>query len=104
MRSAFAHAISAFDSRAEKNGQSRSISRTVSSPCSSIAADSAVPSPNQAGSTIRACVHENTHGIARKSAMSRVSRRRAGREPSCSREISSTGVASWKNASSPGSP
>ena len=71
-RSAFAHAISAFESSAEKNGHSRSISRSSSSPCSSIAASSALPSPNQAGSTIRACVHENTHGIARKSSMSRV--------------------------------
>ena len=36
--------------------------------------------------------------------MSRDGLRFAGREPSWSREISSTGVAAWKNASSPGSP
>ena len=36
--------------------------------------------------------------------MSRVGLRFAGREPSCSREISSTGVAAWKNAARPGSP
>ena len=99
-----AQAISAFESRAEKNGHSRSISCSSSRPCSETAASRALPSPNQAGRTIRACVHEKTHGIARKPAMSRVSRRRAGREPSWRREISSTGVAAWKNASRAGSP
>ena len=42
-----------------------------------------VPSPNQAGSTIRACVHENTHGIARSDSMPPSVRRlrRARAEP-----------------------
>jgi hypothetical protein len=69
-----------------------------------MAALSALPRPNQAGSTIRAWVQEKTQGIARKSAMSRDGLRFAGREPSWSREISSTGVAAWKNSERPGSP
>ena len=68
-RSAFTQAISALEMSAAKNGQSRSISRSSSTPCVSRAVCSAVPSPNQAGSTARACVHEKTHGIARKSSM-----------------------------------
>ena len=64
-RSAFAHAISALEISAEKNGQSRSISCSTCAPCASRADSSAVPRPYQAGSTARVCVHEKTHGIAR---------------------------------------
>ena len=102
-RSALAHAISALESSAAKNGQSRSISRTRSSPWAATALSSAVPSPYQAGSTMRACVQEKTHGIARRSSIPGASPRLAGREPSRRREISSIGVAASKNAGKPGS-
>jgi hypothetical protein len=63
-----------------------------------------VPRPNQAGRTERDCVHEKTHGIARKSSIRAVALRRAGREPSRRRETSRTGVAAWKKSAKSGSP
>ena len=92
-RSALTHAISALEMSAAKYGQSRSISRSSSTPWRSRACSSAVPRPNQAGRTARDCVHEKTQGIARKSSIRAVALRRAGREPSCRRETSRTGVA-----------
>ena len=53
---------------------------------------------------MRAWVHENTHGIARRSSMPvAAAAPAAGREPSRRREISSTGVTAAKNAEKSGS-
>jgi len=48
----------------------------------------AVPKPYQPGSIRRHCDHENTQGIARKSAIAVVCLREAGREPMLSVAIS----------------
>ena len=90
--SAFAQPISALDRTLAKNGHSSRILRSCSIPCRSRAPRSAVPSPSQPGSRIRDCVHENTHGIARRSPIPAARERFAGREPSRSCEISATGV------------
>ena len=63
---------------APRRTASRAPSRAAARrPCDEHAARSAVPSPNHAGRMIRACVQENTHGIARKSSIARDARRLA---------------------------
>ncbi len=52
-----------------RTATSRAISRSSSRPWRSRAPASAVPRPSHAGSTIRDCVQENTHGIARRSSI-----------------------------------
>ncbi len=52
---------------------------------------------------MRACVHANTHGIARRSSSDSTDRpRRAGREPSASSPISSMGVTCANHGAKPG--
>ena len=66
-----------------------------SSKCSAAAARPE-PMPYQPGKTKRACVQENTHGMARKDSMPALLRRDAGREPIRMRSIRSIGVALLK--------
>ena len=49
--------------------------------------------PNQPGTPWRDCVHENTHGIARRSSSEKPALRDAGREPSGSLPTCWIGVA-----------
>ena len=77
-----------------KNGQSRTIAFNVPSSCGySVSHVSiAMPTPYQPGSMIRACDHENTHGIARRSSIRVDFVRDAGRLPMLSSAISLIGV------------
>ena len=68
----------ALSTSARKNGDSRCSSRMRSSPSCAISASSAEPSPNQPGMPCRLWFHENTHGIARRSASARPGRRELG--------------------------
>ena len=51
----------------------------------------------------RACDHENTQGMARRSSILRLAVRDAGRLPMFSPTISAMGVAPQKKSSKPGS-
>ena len=102
--SALAKARAALSIVAWKKGHWRYISYTV---CQSVELPSnsstkAAPRPYHAGIKQRFCVHENTHGIARRSASVRSPRRRAGRDPIFKLSISSIGVADPKNSMKPG--
>ncbi len=96
--SALAITISMLASAEAKNGQSsaRSANAARSWPA---AAD---PKPYQPGSITRACDHENTHGIARRSSMRSERVREAGRLPMFKEEISLIGVDSRKKVAKPG--
>src|SRR5690606_18433094 len=63
----------------------------------------AVPAAYQAGSKYRLCVHENTHGIARKSSKRSLFLRLVGREPIFNSPISGNGVDSLKKVRNPSS-
>ena len=98
----FASDISRFSTSARKNGQPRKSAR--SSPTGT--APSPVPAPSQAGTMQRVCVHENTHGIARRASSSPVpdaSGRDAGRDPISRRVSSSSGVNVRRNRGRSGS-
>ena len=56
--------------------------------CSVIQVSTALPKPYQPGSISRHCAHENTQGMARRSSISRVFLRDAGRLPMFSVAIS----------------
>ena len=75
--SAFESDISALSITVEKKVQSEYMSRRTCGLPGSAAAkrDSALPSPYQPGSTIRLCIQEKTHGMARKSATPAAARR-----------------------------
>ncbi len=77
-----------------KNIHSRYIVLSSSACAAPLAANcsSALPRPYQPGKTKRLCIHEKTHGIARRSSTDFVARRNVGREPSFSPPISSMGV------------
>src|SRR5512145_3006888 len=93
-----------FESTEAKNGHSRSISLSSSSPSGrdSSHACAAVPKPYQPGSIDRHWDHENTHGIARSRSMERDRVRDAGRLPMLSSAISLMTVDSQKKSSKPG--
>ena len=57
---------------------------------------SAVPTPYQPVMKCRFWAQANTQGIARRSFSELAPKRRAGREPILSSEISSSGLAAWK--------
>src|SRR5436190_3880578 len=97
--SALASARTALSTVACMKGQARYISQIVFQVVRSryFTSVGAVPSPYQAGIMQRFCVHEKTHGMARKSASDRSPRRRDGREPMGRFSISSMGVAEAKN-------
>src|SRR5258708_17132548 len=61
-------------------------------------ASSAEPNPNQPGKLKRLCIHEKTHGMARRSSTLCVALRKVGREPSLRLLISSIGVACFQNS------
>ncbi len=78
-----------------KKGQLSYISCSAGSCPSEMTAASAAPTPSQAGSALRLCVHAKIQGMARIDAMSRTpALRRAGREPMFRLPSSSSGVAS----------
>ena len=56
--------------------------------CSAIQVSTALPKPYQPGSISRHCAQENTQGMARRSSISRVFLREAGRLPMFSVAIS----------------
>ena len=92
--SVFASDISTLSMSVPKSGQS---AYAVRSSARSPTVESAVPSPNHPARLVRACDHEKTQGMARRSSSDSTDRpRRAGREPSGSRPISSSGV-TWAN-------
>ncbi len=62
----------------------------------------AEPTPYQPVMMWRFCAQANTQGMARRSASERAPKRRAGREPILSSEISSSGLAAWKYWTRPG--
>ncbi len=64
----------------------------------------AVPTPYQPGSRSRFWLHENTHGIARRSARAVDALRDAGRLPMFSPAISPTGVAARNQSTNPSVP
>ena len=57
---------------------------------------SALPTPYQPVMMCRFCAQANTQGMARRSLKLLAPKRRAGREPILSSEISSSGLAAWK--------
>ncbi len=98
--SAFARLIATLSIIVRNSGHSSYARRTSSS---SPTASRAEPSPNQPARLMRAWLHANTHGIARRSSSDSTERpRRAGREPSASRPISSIGVTCANQGAKPG--
>ena len=63
-----------------------------------------VPAPYQPGSISRVWLHENTHGIARRSSIRAELVRDAGRLPMFSSASSATGVTARKNSTNPSVP
>ena len=66
------------------------------SPRTSMKFFSPEPTPYQPVIEWRFCAQAKTQGIARKSARLLAPKRRAGRDPMLSSEISSSGLAAWK--------
>ncbi|MNY24845.1 hypothetical protein D3C86_1585850 [compost metagenome] len=97
-----------FESSVEKNGQLLTMRRSVatvalrdfSSGASSTSALTALPKPNQPGSSSRHWPQEKPQGIARRSSILRfflsISLREAGREPRFRSAISVIGVVAKK--------